>query len=289
MDSSDTAYWSVENDSTNRSTVNKTVLSNNNNQVFPQAYTTNLQFPQAYTTNLQPVNTLQDHYVWYPDSGATHHVTNDVHNLIDPAIYQGPDQLHVGNGIGLVIHSTGSSSLISQSLPLKLVNILHVPDIQKNLLSVYRLTNDNSVFIEFHATYCVVKDEVTGKPLLRGTVKDGLYLLAQAQPPEVNIRERTGVDLWHHRLGHPNMRLLHSLISTYGLPMLSINKTLSCDACLTSNCSVFLTQSLLIRQLNHSKLSTQIYGDPHLLSRILVTGIMFSLSTILPGIHGYIH
>ena len=204
---------------------------NYTNQAFPQAYTTNLQPPQVYTTNLQPIHTPQDNSAWYLDSGATHHVTNNAHNLTDPAIYQGPDQLHVGNGIGLVIHSTGSSSLISQSLPLKLINILHVPDIRKNLLSVFRLTNDNSVFVEFHATYCVVKDEITGRPLLRGTVKDVLYLLAQAHPPEANIGERIGMDLWHHRLGHPNMRLLQSVISTYGLPTFSINKTPSCDAC----------------------------------------------------------
>ena len=132
-------------------------------------------------------------------------MTNNAHNLTYPAIYQGPDQLHVGNGTSLVFHSIGSSSLISLSLPLKLINILYVLDIRKNLLSVFRLTNNNSVFVEFHTTYCVVKDEITGRPLLRGTVKDGLYLLAQAQPPEVNIGERIGVDLWHHRLGHPNM------------------------------------------------------------------------------------
>ena len=132
-------------------------------------------------------------------------MTNNAHNLTDPEIYQGPDQLHVGNGTGLVIHSTSSSSLISRSLPLKLINILHVQDIRKNLLSVFRLTNDNSMFVEFHATYCVVKDEITERPLLRGTVKDGLYLLAQAHPPEANIGERIGMDLWHHRLGHPNM------------------------------------------------------------------------------------
>ena len=98
---------------------------------------------------------------WYPDSGATHHVTNDVHSLTDPALHQGPNQLLIGNGSGLTIHSTRSSSLTSCSHPLKLSNILLVPEIRKKLLSVYRLTNDNSVFVEFHSNYCVVKDEET--------------------------------------------------------------------------------------------------------------------------------
>ena len=87
---------------------------------------------------------------------------------------------------------------MSQSQPLKLVNILHVPETRKKLLSVYRLTNDNAVFVEFHSTYCIVKDEESGRPLLQGTVKGGLYLLAEAHPPEMNVSEKTGSDLWHH-------------------------------------------------------------------------------------------
>ena len=161
-------------------------------------------------------------------------MTNDGQSLIDPAVYQGPDQLQIANGSGLNIHSIGSSSLISRSQPLKLVNILHVPEIRKKLLSVYRLTNDNAVFVEFHANYCVVKEEETGKQLLRGTVKDGLYLLSQAHQPEVNLGEKTNLNIWHQRLGHPNMRTLQSIISKYGLPTSSVNKSISCDACMSS-------------------------------------------------------
>ena len=69
--------------------------------------------PQAYNLNLLPSLIPQDHTTWYPDSGATHHVTNDVHNLTNLAFYQGSDQLQIGNGSGLTIHSTGSSSLTS--------------------------------------------------------------------------------------------------------------------------------------------------------------------------------
>ena len=173
----------------------------------PTAQTTQA-FSQAYNLNLNTSNLTQDHSQWYPDSGATHHVTNDAQSLTNPALYQGTDQLQVGNGSGLIIHSTGSSSLITRSHPLKLVNILHVPEIRKQLLSIYRLTNDNSVFVEFHSNYCVVKDEESGRPLLRGTVKDGLYLISQAFQPEVNIGERTSLNNWHHRLGHPNMKVL---------------------------------------------------------------------------------
>ena len=173
----------------------------------PTAQNTQI-FPQAYNLNFNTLNVPQDHSQWYPDSGATHHITNDVQSLTDPALYQGTDQLQIGNGSGLIIHSTGSSSLITRSHPLKLVNILHVPEIRKKLLSIYRLTNDNSVFIEFHSNYCVVKDEESGRPLLRGTIKDGLYLISEAPQLEVNIGEKTSLNNWHHWLEHPNMKIL---------------------------------------------------------------------------------
>ena len=189
--------------------------------------------PQAYNLNFSPLPASQDH-TWYPENGDTHHVTNDGQSLTDPTLYQGLEQLQIGNGSGLTIYSIGSSSLISQSYPLKLSNILHVPEIRKTLLSVYRLTNDNAVYVEFHVTYCAVKDEATWKSLLRGTIKDGLYLLNQAQPPQVNMGERTSLNQWHHRLGHPNMRVLQKIISLYGLPTLSSNKNLVCDACSSS-------------------------------------------------------
>ena len=79
-----------------------------------------------------------------------------------------------------------------------------------------------------------MKDEESGRPLLRGTVKDGIYLISQAVQPEVNIRKRTSLNNWHHRLGHPNMKILQSIVSIYGLPTFPNNRILICDACLSS-------------------------------------------------------
>ena len=42
------------------------------------------------------------------------------------------------------------------------------------------------------------------------------------------------MDLWHQRLGHPHFKVLHRIISTYGLPTFAYNKISPCDACLSS-------------------------------------------------------
>jgi hypothetical protein len=51
---------------------------------------------------------------WYPDSGATHHVTSDLQNLNHRYIkYTGSDQVHIGNGNGLTIQNTGDTFILS--------------------------------------------------------------------------------------------------------------------------------------------------------------------------------
>ncbi|XP_039057286.1 uncharacterized mitochondrial protein AtMg00810-like [Hibiscus syriacus] len=70
------------------------------------------------------------------DSRATHHTTSDAAELVDGSDYTWAGKLTVGN-----------SSEIS---------------------AVFKLARDNRVFLEFHADYCVVRDERTGVVLLRG-------------------------------------------------------------------------------------------------------------------------
>ena len=150
-------------------------------------------------------------------------------------MYQGTEQLQIGNGSSLFIQSTGSSSIPSQSIPLKLQQILHVPAIKKNLLSIYRLTNDNYVYVEFHADHCIIKDEGTVRPVLKGTARDGLYLLNQDnKSPVAYVVEKVAMELWHQRLGHPHFKVLYRIISTYGLLTFAYNKISPCDACLSS-------------------------------------------------------
>ena len=56
-----------------------------NSQTNPQAVAS----PQAYNLSIPPVIASSNHTMWYPDSGATHHVTNDHSTMIDPTVYQG--------------------------------------------------------------------------------------------------------------------------------------------------------------------------------------------------------
>lgn len=93
--------------------------------------------------------------------------------------YTGTDQVHVGNGEGLHISSLGSAHFTSpynSHTVLSLNNLLLVPNITKNLVSVSQFAKDNNCLFEFHPTCCLLKSQASSQVLLKGTLgRDGLY------------------------------------------------------------------------------------------------------------------
>lgn len=80
-------------------------------------------------------------------------MTINAQNLAQSAYYAGSDQVIMGNGQGLAINSIDSSLITSPFSPnvkLSLNNLLHVPAITMNLISVSKFAKDNNVFFEFH-------------------------------------------------------------------------------------------------------------------------------------------
>ncbi|KAL5577266.1 hypothetical protein UlMin_018965 [Ulmus minor] len=179
---------------------------------------------------------------WYPDSGATNHVTNDIQNLSCGTDYNGTQKIHMGNGKGLSIKHIGKTTIPSSfySHCLSLNNILHVPSITKNLLSVSKFCLDNKVFFEFHPFFCFVKDQVTKKLLPKGTLHKGLYRLDFLLPIKtlgptyqpsfqslisetIPHKEKLSLNLWHRRLGHPSFQVVNKILSHCNVNF-SINK-----------------------------------------------------------------
>jgi histone deacetylase 1/2 len=112
---------------------------------------------------------------WYMDTAATDHLTNELDKLHSREPYHGPDKVHTANGSGMRIEHIGQTSLsTSTSRQLQLHDVLHVPTVTRNLLSVPKLTHDNDIFVEFHPFDVIVKDRTTRGVLLEGRYKHGL-------------------------------------------------------------------------------------------------------------------
>ncbi|KAL4290280.1 hypothetical protein GQ457_14G022540 [Hibiscus cannabinus] len=111
----------------------------------------------------------------FPDSGATAHLTPDLGKFHSSSPYIGSGKIIVANGMVVPISRIGNSSLATDSRSLFLSNLLHVPCVNKNLLSVSQFTKDNNVYVEFFPNSCVVKDLGTQQVMLRGLESNGLY------------------------------------------------------------------------------------------------------------------
>ena len=112
---------------------------------------------------------------WYLGSGATHHLTNSVQHLNDGKLYSGSNSLLIGNGQGLQITHIGYTRFYTCcGSYLHLQDILCVPKITKNLISVSKLLANNNITIEFISDACFVKDKVKGTLLAQGTANQCL-------------------------------------------------------------------------------------------------------------------
>jgi hypothetical protein len=72
--------------------------------------------------------------------------------------YYGNDRVHTANESGMDITRIGRSIILTPLRNLALNNVLHVPSVQKNLISVHRFTLDNDTFNEFHHFF-LIKDK----------------------------------------------------------------------------------------------------------------------------------
>ncbi|XP_010501984.1 PREDICTED: uncharacterized protein LOC104779327 [Camelina sativa] len=112
---------------------------------------------------------------WIVDSSATHHLTSDLNNLALHQPYTSGEEVTIADGSGLPITRIGSAILPTPTGSLTLKDVLYVPDVQKNLISVYRMCNTNGVSVHFFPAYFQVNDFHTGVPFLQGRTKNELY------------------------------------------------------------------------------------------------------------------
>jgi hypothetical protein len=82
----------------------------------------------------------------------------------------------VANGTCMHIHNIGHALLPTpSSKQLHLNDVLHVPKVTRNMLSMSKLSQCNNVFIELHPYDLFVKDWDMQETLLTGRCRDGFY------------------------------------------------------------------------------------------------------------------
>lgn len=118
--------------------------------------------------------------VWIPDSGATGHMTNDSAILEDTEEYEGAEQVMLGHGKLLPINLTSSSKIHTSgtsNASFNLINVLFVPSIKYNLLSIAKFTADNNCSFECLPWGYNIISLQSNQILAQGVMHKNLYSL----------------------------------------------------------------------------------------------------------------
>ncbi|KAD6454563.1 hypothetical protein E3N88_09269 [Mikania micrantha] len=109
------------------------------------------------------------------DSGASNHAAYDSSLLHTLSEYGGPGEIVLGKGKTLSISHTGKTSILTASRPLNLQDVLLVPQLRNNIVSVAKVCKTNQVSVEFFPSHFFVKDLHTGERLMQGVNINDVY------------------------------------------------------------------------------------------------------------------
>ena len=126
--------------------------------------------------------------------------------------------------------TVNANQLGSVTLEVGLVidNVLFVPHLNCNLISVTQLCDEKHCMVQFSNKICVIQDQSTRTVIGVGERQDGLYFFRGV--PCVKVRAvDCVVDLWHQRMGHPLEKVLKLLPPVSN--SVRKNKNHVCDVC----------------------------------------------------------
>ena len=145
---------------------------------------------------------------WLLDTGASHHVTGNALYLID-VISTSAHPVGLPDGRTVLATKTGSVKLAGGLI---LKNVLFVPQLHCNLISVSQLIDDSHGFVRFTDSLCAIQDLRSGSLIGACERKDGLYYYRGIPTVcAVTVSDISVFELWHRRLGHPSDKVVKLL------------------------------------------------------------------------------
>ncbi|KAK2983980.1 hypothetical protein RJ640_027305 [Escallonia rubra] len=175
--------------------------------------------------------TVDDNFkVWYVDSGASIHCTPH-RDCFSDYVHGDYEHVTVGNGYRCNIVGKGKVKIkLSNGGTLILTDVRHIPELQKNLISVSGLDREG-YFVAFgEKQWKVTKGSMV---VARGERVGTLYTLSGTHNHSISLTftENQRTTLWHHRLGHlseSGMKILHSKNALPGMKNIQLD---FCEGC----------------------------------------------------------
>ncbi|KAG8366198.1 hypothetical protein BUALT_Bualt17G0051600 [Buddleja alternifolia] len=162
---------------------------------------------------------------WILDSGASHHMTHDFSVLDDCSTLSSLISIQSADGSSMEVFQMGPISVESSpSKNLSISDVLHVPNLSVNLLSIGQLA-DSGCIVTFSSSGCLIQDRHTDKQIGIGRKEGNLYILQHLFAPsgkQINSglsvfasgKSPSMFQLWHSRLGHVSSSRLKFMVSS---------------------------------------------------------------------------
>ena len=180
-----------------------------------------------FSAVISECNLVQNPNQWWVDTGATRHVCSEKSMFSTYQKFDQKERIYMGNSVVSMIEGSGAVILkFTSKKTVKLNDVLHVPDIRKNLISGAVLSKKGFKMV-FESDKMVLSK--AGMYIGRGYLCDGLFKANVAvignktmysdcaiNKIEVSYLLEHEILLWHDRLGHINFRKM-KILSNLGL------------------------------------------------------------------------
>ncbi|KAK2977872.1 hypothetical protein RJ640_020216 [Escallonia rubra] len=167
--------------------------------------------------------------VWYLDSGCSNHMTSNrgIFVDIDSSVNS---QIIMGNGSIVKAKGKGTIAIQAKEATKYIRDVLLVPDLEQNLLSVGQLV-EHGYMVHFEDNGCKIYDKRDGKKVMANVkMEKSRNFPISFHYPRYNalkVEVKNESWLWHKRYGHLNFQSLRSLQQkemVYGLPKIESKK-----------------------------------------------------------------
>ena len=188
---------------------------------------------------------------WWVDTWATRHVCSDKKMFSSYHNIDNGEQLFMGNSSSSKVEGQGKVILkMTSGKELTLNDVLHVPEIRKNLVFGSLLSKKGFKLVFVLDNFILTKN---GMYVGKGYMSNELFKMnvMTIVPPIKNINKNTSSaymlessNVWHGRLGHVNYNTLRRLINMECLPKFKIDPYHKCEICVESKLARTYFQSI---------------------------------------------
>ncbi|BBH06313.1 hypothetical protein Prudu_017933 [Prunus dulcis] len=179
--------------------------------------------------------------LWIADSGASHHMTPNVHQLQASAPYSSEDKITIGNGEGQATHRILYKGQSDKGL-------YPIPQVHPQPSQIHKSPLDSSISVI--ANKDAAKDKASSLPPTQGNSR-----------PHALLGQQVKTKLWHLRLGHSSNDVLHHMLKVSNIPLSVDSTTEMCDSCLQGKMHKLPFSSSSTTSLRpFTKLHTDVWG-----------------------------